>query len=124
MRILIVDDEPLIRDTLKTRLEAMGFTVFTAKEPLEAIVNLAFTNPKLIVTDCDMGKLSGLHLTKKIRDMGSKCPIVMFSGNDSAKEVFETMAGGTKFFLKTEVKELLAFVQLQALHDFKIERVR
>ena len=121
-RILVVDDDAPTRDLLRTRLEALGFVVCTANDPVQALITLAQTNPDLVITDCDMPKTSGLHLTKKIRQMGSKCPIIMFSGNDAAKEVFETMAGGTKFFLKADVVEMLAFVQLQALHDFKIVR--
>ncbi len=123
IKILVVDDDAQIRSTLKTRLESMGFEVSTAADALTALVTLAQTNPRLIITDCDMGTgPSGLHLTKKIRQMGSKCPIVMYSGNNAAQDVFETMAGGTKFFLKTEVKELLAFVAVQAAYDFKVER--
>ena len=101
----------------------MGFKVFTAENPLQALVSLGQSNPRLIITDCDMGELSGLHLTKKIRQMGSQVPIVMFSGNDAAKETFEELAGGTAFFLKSELTEMLAFVDLQAKHEFKLKRV-
>lgn len=122
--ILVVDDDRAVRETLTARLEALCFDVKTAIDAADALNTLAQTNPRLIITDCDMGAgLSGLHLTKKIRQMGSETfPIVMFSGNDAAKEVFLGMAGGTAFFLKSEIDELMAFVLLQERYDFRITR--
>jgi len=80
-RILLVDDEPTIVDTVKRRLEAQGFNVLLAVDGEEALEKARNEKPDLIILDLMLPKMDGYKvcglLKKDIRY--AKIPIVMFT---------------------------------------------
>lgn len=66
-KILVVDDEPPIRDMLRDLLTAAGYTVVTASDGREALPMTLADKPDLIISDIRMPKLDGLTLCKALR---------------------------------------------------------
>ena len=111
-RILVVDDEPLLRNATSRRLERMGFEVFQASDAKEAIKIIADKALDLVITDNDMppGRC-GVELAAIIKEVEPTLPVFIFTGllsglgPHNADAVFEKPADLAKIF--TAVLELL-----------------
>jgi CheY-like chemotaxis protein len=81
-RILVVDDQELIRDLLKNWLQAQGHEVLVASNGPEALKVFAERGPELnlIVLDVTMPKMSGLEVLEQIRTTNTTLPVVLSSG--------------------------------------------
>ena len=80
--ILVVDDEPTLRETLAEALEADGFRVVTAADGREALTRFRAERPDLILLDLMLPEMSGIEVCRIIR-RESGVPIVMLTAKDS-----------------------------------------
>jgi DNA-binding response OmpR family regulator len=80
--ILVVDDEPTLRETLAEALDADGFTVVTAADGREALVRFREHHPDLVVLDLMLPEISGIEVCRIIR-AESGVPIVMLTAKSS-----------------------------------------
>ena len=80
-QILIVDDEPCIRESLGMLLMASGYDVAEADNGVSALSHLDRTVPDLIVTDLNMPQMSGLELISQVRSRYPSISIVAMSGD-------------------------------------------
>ena len=80
--ILVVDDEPTLRETLAEALDADGFRVLTAADGREALSRFREHNPDLVVLDLMLPELSGIEVCRIIRGE-SGVPIVMLTAKSS-----------------------------------------
>ena len=71
-RLLVVDDEPNIRDLLATSLRFAGFEVFTASTGNEAIREATEHQPDLVVLDVMLPDMDGFTVTRRLRDRGEQ----------------------------------------------------
>jgi len=78
-RVLIVDDEPAIRETLSDLLEDEGFVVACARDGLEALHLLESRVFDLVVSDVKMPRLDGASMARQLRRQGIPIPIVLMS---------------------------------------------
>ncbi|TWU15569.1 response regulator [Allorhodopirellula heiligendammensis] len=76
--ILIVDDHDDIRDMMTRQLQKRGYTVVTASNGLEAVLQTAQTAPSLILMDINMPELDGIEATMQIRaaDAEMRIPVI------------------------------------------------
>jgi len=79
-RILFVDDEELLRDTLKDMLMIMGYDVELAKDAKEALEIARKEYFPLIITDLMMPEIDGTQLCQQIRKINETAVIYAFSG--------------------------------------------
>jgi CheY-like chemotaxis protein len=80
-QILVVDDEPCIRESLGTLLVASGYDVAEAEDGISALSHLNGTVPDLIVTDVNMPHMSGIELISYVRNRYPPISIVAMSGD-------------------------------------------
>jgi len=80
--ILVVDDEPTLRETLAEALEADGFRVVTAADGREALARFREHHPELVVLDLMLPELSGMEVCRIIR-RESGVPILMLTAKSS-----------------------------------------
>ncbi|HEU0236198.1 MAG TPA: response regulator transcription factor [Candidatus Limnocylindrales bacterium] len=80
--ILVVDDEPTIREALVDALEADGFRVVAAADGREALARFRGERPDLVLLDLMLPELSGIEVCRIIR-AESAVPIVMLTAKDS-----------------------------------------
>lgn len=78
-RVLVVDDEPAIRETLSDLLEDEGFAVTCARDGLEALQLLESCAFDLILSDVKMPRLDGASMARQLRRRGLPIPIVFMS---------------------------------------------
>lgn len=84
-KILLVDDERSIRQTFKFFLEKEGYFVAAAEDAIQAFAMIKKDKFDLIITDCIMPKMSGLELLKKIRENNNLTPVMVMTGEPTAK---------------------------------------
>jgi CheY-like chemotaxis protein len=77
--VLVVDDEPAIREVIATLLEDEGYLVRHAKDGLEALDAINGNRIDLIVSDVVMPRLDGASLVRKLRRRGHLTPVVLMS---------------------------------------------
>jgi DNA-binding NarL/FixJ family response regulator len=106
-RILLVDDDKLLRDGLAKVLTARGYEVEQASNGEEALSLAEAKNPDFIITDILMPKLNGLEFLEKVRHTvwGENIPVIVLTIKDQdIEDVNKTMQVGTGAYLsKSEV---------------------
>ncbi len=80
IRVLVVDDEPSLRDVLGRYLDAEGFRVRCAESALEALRSLAQEPADVVVTDLAMPGLGGELLAERIRAVAPGAVVIVVSG--------------------------------------------
>jgi DNA-binding NtrC family response regulator len=82
-RILVVDDESIMRDLLTDFFEMMDYSVSSAKDgsvAWEMISGMKQGEYDLVITDINMPKMGGIELSKLIKDKHPELPIIMMTG--------------------------------------------
>lgn len=79
-RILVVDDEPNIREGIAMLLSAKGYNVSTAEHGFDALLQLRNVNPELIVSDLNMPQMSGFELLSVLRRRFPEILVIAMSG--------------------------------------------
>jgi DNA-binding NtrC family response regulator len=102
---LIVDDEPIIADTLSSILRLHGFAIATAYDGLSALEMARRICPSLLITDVAMPGLNGVELADAVKQMWPECSVLLFSAHSSLAEfVREQCELGPRFqFLQKPV---------------------
>jgi len=80
--ILVVEDEPTLRETLAEALESDGFAVIQAGDGRAALEKVRASEPDLVLLDLMLPELSGLEVTRQVR-AESSVPIVMLTARDA-----------------------------------------
>ncbi len=100
-RILLVEDEYDIRQTVKGFLKLMdGYEIYEAENGQQAFEMFGRVNPDLVITDLDMPEMDGVKLTQKIKTvLDSNVPVIMMSAISSPKRKEEINSLLRKGFL-------------------------
>ena len=98
-KILVVDDEPKIRNLLNDALSMKGYTVILAENGYEALDVLKRNSIAAVITDVKMPRMSGLVLLKKIKQLSSNVPVVVITGHETVNDAVETMKCGASDYL-------------------------
>jgi two-component system nitrogen regulation response regulator NtrX len=99
-RLLIVDDEPGIRDALRQVLEFEGLEVKTAASGGEALTLYPAFRPHLVFLDVKMAGLDGLETLARLRDLDPDAVVVMISGHGTIANAVEATRRGAFDFLE------------------------
>lgn len=99
-RVLVVDDDTLMREVLKALLRDENFLVVgEAKDGVSALAQIDRTQPDLICLDVNMPGMSGLEVLKAIKVKCKDCRVVMISGDSSMTTVREAVGFGAVGFI-------------------------
>jgi two-component system, OmpR family, response regulator MprA len=116
MRVLVVDDERAVRDSLRRALELEGYVVELAADGEEALERLAQDGePDAVVLDILMPRMDGLEVCRRLRREGHRLPVLMLTARDEVENrVAGLDAGADDYVTKPfALEELLA--RLRAL---------
>ena len=113
MRILIVEDEAALRDSLASQLKAADFTVDTAADGEEGLYAAKEYPIDLAIIDLGLPKLSGIELISQLRGAGRSIPILILTARDRWQEKVEGLQSGADDYLVKpfHFQELLARMQ-------------
>lgn len=112
-RILIVDDEPAVREALQRSLAFEGYGTQVAVDGYDALAMAEACAPDLIVLDIQMPRMDGLTAARRIRATGSTTPILMLTARDTVGDrVTGLDAGADDYLVKPfELDELFARIR-------------
>jgi two-component system response regulator MprA len=115
MRILVVDDEPAVREALERILRLEGFDVEMARDGREAVRSQASAPADAILLDVLMPELDGLEACRRMRDTGDRTPVLMLTARDEVGDRVAGLEAGADDYLPKPfaLEELLA--RLRAL---------
>jgi DNA-binding response OmpR family regulator len=77
--ILVVDDEPMVREVLSRYLSREGFDVWAAQDGEEALTRFARATPDLVLLDLMLPKIDGYEVFRRIREQGGRTPVIMLT---------------------------------------------
>jgi CheY-like chemotaxis protein len=80
LRILVADDEPMVREVIAMYLLEDGHEVETAEDGAEALKKFQQGNFALVLTDRAMPELSGDQLAMEVKRLNSRCPVILLTG--------------------------------------------
>ena len=115
MRILVVDDEPAVRESLRRALQLEGYDVDLAGDGEEALARVRANSVDALVLDVSMPRLDGLETCRRLRSAGDNVPVLMLTARDEVSDrVAGLDAGADDYVVKPfALEELLA--RLRAL---------
>lgn len=100
-RVLIVDDEPNIRDLLSTSLKFAGFSVMAVGNGVQAVKAAEEANPDIILLDVMLPDMNGFSVTKKIRSLGIMAPVLFLTARDDTEDkIMGLTVGGDDYVTK------------------------
>ena len=99
-RILVIDDEPAIRDSLRMVLEYEGYEVMQAATGDEGVKLVERESPDLVFLDIKMPGMDGLEVLQKLKHMVENTPIVVFSGHGTINAAVEATRLGAFDFIE------------------------
>ncbi len=121
--VLIVDDEPYVRDSLATVLRRAGYRVKTASGVQEALCPGPLEGIDAVVTDLRMPGGDGLKLLSRLMETVAGLPVIVLTGYGTVPSAVECMkAGAYDYLLKPVRPEVLELVLQRALRESTMRR--
>lgn len=115
MRILVVEDDPLLADGLQAGLKQAGFDADRVKDGVEADAALRGASYAAVVLDLGLPRLGGLDLLKKLRERGDAVPVLILTARDRIEDRVQGLDSGADDYVvkPVDLNELSA--RLRAL---------
>jgi CheY-like chemotaxis protein len=108
LRILVVDDDDAVRESLGLCLESMGYDVGYASDGSSALDAIALLEPEAIVTDLQMPGMSGLDLLRELAMRDRGVPVIAISGGSESMLAAARQLGAVETFTKPVSDDELA----------------
>lgn len=118
MKILVVDDKPMMRDGVGTALQRAGYQVVAAPDGKAALVLFAKHQPTAVVTDLKMPEMDGLELLGHLRELDEQLPVVLMTAYGTVDVAVMAMKHGAFDFVQKpfDGDELIMTVQRAIEH--------
>ena len=115
MRILVVDDDRAVRESLRRSLQFNGYQVDLANDGQQALESVSSARPDAMVLDVMMPRVDGLEVCRRLRGTGDDLPILVLTARDTVSDRVAGLDAGADDYLPKPfaLEELLA--RLRAL---------
>ena len=124
-RLLVVDDEPNIRELLSASLRYAGFEVATAADGQQALALADSFRPDLLVLDVMMPGLDGFGVVRRLRQSGRHTPVLFLTARDAAEDKVSGLTlGGDDYVTKPfSLDEVLARIRAVLRRSAGVQKV-
>ncbi|WP_405791842.1 two-component system response regulator CseB [Streptomyces sp. NBC_01506] len=113
-RLLLVEDDEVIRNTVRMLLERYGFTVATAGDGLTGLEMFRETGPDLLLLDVMLPDLDGIGLCRRVREL-SLAPILMMSARGDALDVVAGLEAGADDYVVKPCESAVLVARIRSL---------
>src|SRR6266545_6320767 len=115
MKILVVDDERAVRESLRRALELEGYEIELAPGGEEALERIDASEPDAVILDVLMPGVDGIEVCRRLRSAGRSLPVLMLTARDAVENRVEGLDAGADDYVTKPfaLEELLA--RLRAL---------
>jgi two-component system response regulator AtoC len=122
-KILVVDDEKLIRWSLKQKLEKENYVVFTASSGEEAMEMFHQEHPDLILQDIKLPGMSGLEILKQVKKLRQQSLVIMMTAYGDIQTSVKAMKLGAYDFVEKPFDfEIMKLTVAKALETVKLKK--
>lgn len=117
-KILVVDDEPIVGERLKSFIEKDGHQVETFSDPMEALQCLETQDFDIVISDIRMGEIDGIQVMEKVFEKSRKVMVIMITGYATLELARESLTKGAFDFIAKpfKVKEIRKTIQKAVDH--------
>lgn len=125
-RLLVIDDEPFLLETLCGILPSMGVDVVGAKSYQEALALLRQQSFHTIISDFNMPGKSGIDLLRELRETGEHIPFILMSGHVNQENVIEALRLGAMDLIQKPfpLTSFLTVVENALQIGFRVSRIQ
>jgi len=116
-RVLVVDDEPAMREVLQARIERWGFPVRTAENVQQARALVATFDPDLVISDLVLPDATGLALLEHLRGSGRERSVLMITAYGTIDVAVQAIKGGATDFLTKPLDHVALRRFIDAIED-------
>lgn len=122
-KVLIVDDEEVIRFAYKSHLSKEGYSVFTAEDYPTALDIISKTNLDVVFADIILGHHTGIDILKEIKRLELNCPVIMITGEPNITTAMDAVRLGAFDYLPKPVRKdmLLGTTRMALKHKMLID---
>jgi two-component system, OmpR family, response regulator MprA len=99
MRILVVDDDRAVRQSLRRSLIFNGYDVNVAADGVEALERIERQRPDLVLLDVMMPRMGGLETCQRMREQGCTTPVLLLTAHDGVTARDDGLAAGADDYL-------------------------
>ena len=99
-KILVIDDERSIRNSMKDILSFEGHEVSLAENGMEGLVAVKTEKPELVFCDIKMPKMEGIEVLQRIKEFTSEIPVIMISGHGTIDTAIDAIKKGAYDFIE------------------------
>jgi DNA-binding response OmpR family regulator len=128
MRLLLVEDDPILGNGIEVGLKQAGFAVDWARDGRAAQLALQTTEYELVVLDLGLPRVSGMELLQQLRGKGSDLPVLLLTARDTVRDrVAGLEAGADDYLVKPfDLAELVARIRalLRRAHGRSTDAIR
>ena len=116
--ILLVDDEPMIREVVEERLRRIDAVFLHANDGVEALSILA-DHPQIgaVISDIRMPGMDGIELIRKVREAGNQVPFIFFTAFATRETLNEVVKHGVRGFIEKGQMDGLEEAVIESLRD-------
>lgn len=122
--VMVVDDDPAVRNSLSFLLESVGLTVRTFALPHDLLADWRPDRPGCIILDVRMPEMTGLELQAELRRRGCQTPIIVTSGFADVPTAVQAMEAGAVTFLEKSSSRQRLVERVQQAVQQDVERLR
>ena len=98
-RVLIVEDDPMMGELIRTRLDLAGYRTVLARDGMEGLDRLRDHKPDAMLLDINMPRLDGFGVLQHMRSVGLKTPTMVLTARNQSTDVQEAIKLGARDFL-------------------------
>ena len=99
-KILVIDDERSIRNSMKDILQYEGYEVVLAENGMEGLVSVKSEKPDVVFCDIKMPKMEGIEVLERIKEFSADTPVIMISGHGTIDTAIEAIRKGAYAFIE------------------------
>ncbi len=99
-KILVIDDERSIRNSMKDILSFEGHEVLLAENGMEGLASVKIDKPELVFCDIKMPKIEGIDVLKRIKEFTAETPVIMISGHGTIDTAIDAIKNGAYDFIE------------------------
>lgn len=124
--ILVIDDEASMRKNISDLLAQEGFIIEEAADGIEAMEKLKLSQPKIILLDINLPKISGLTILNEIKKKYSEVPVIVFTAYGTSERAIEAMKAGAYDYIEKpfDLEEFVMIVKRAVNYSELLEEIK
>ena len=122
--IVLVDDDVLIRETVRLSLEHAGFGVLVITDPASALAVIRAEKPDLVVLDMYMGGVDGREIARGLKSdpATAKLPVVFFTGSNEAVDVITGLDAGAVDYIAKPIDGEVLVAKIRSILKMPVKK--